>query len=189
MTNKIFTGILTLAVVVTGVAVFFGDPSTNTIERVIEKEYGGFSEIYTTFSALGGFRHTEEVVVKAELSDQFATTTLTYKDSGTTYSFSATGTTYILPAVNIKGTNYRFVVGGALDTANVVIDSAEGDNIEGTLMVAGAVVDCDAEDQINFVVDGENIGDYVEVRSNGTNWLIGDSGVLTSAKLTCTDPS
>jgi len=115
--------------------------------------------------------------------------TLSANDSGTIYTVSATGTTFTLPAVTHAGTFYRFVAGGALDTANVVIDSAEGDNIEGTLIVAGAVVDCDAEDQINFVVDGENIGDYVEVYSNGTNWLIGDSGVLTTAKMTCTDPS
>lgn len=119
----------------------------------------------------------------------YSTTTLTAANSGTTYSLSASGTTITLPAVTNTGANFRFAVGGALDTGNVIIASAEGDNIEGTLIVAGAVVDCDAEDFVNFVVDGENVGDYVEVMSNGTNWLIGDSGVLTSAKMTCTDPS
>lgn len=146
------------------------------------------SEVYNEVAFLAGMRHTEKVVNWAPTS-QWSTTTLQFKDSGTTYSISASGTTWILPAVTNTGSNFRWVVGGALDTANVVIDSAEGDNIEGTLIVAGAVVDCAAEDQINLVIDGENVGDYVEVRSNGTNWLIGDSGVLTAAKATCTDPS
>lgn len=145
-------------------------------------------EYYNEVAFLGGVRDVEKVVNFAPTS-QYSTTTLQLADSGTTYSLSASGTTWTLPAVTQAGVNFRFVVGGALDTANVVIDSAEGDNIEGTLIVAGAVVDCAAEDQINFVVDGENVGDYVEVMSNGTNWLIGDSGALTSAKLTCTDPS
>jgi hypothetical protein len=81
------------------------------------------------------------------------------------------------------------VVKAAFATTNYVIDSAEGDNIEGTLIVAGAVVDCNAVDQIDFVNDGENLGDYVEIRSDGTKWFIGDSGVLTGSKMTCTDPS
>ena len=118
----------------------------------------------------------------------YATTTLMSYDSGTTFYLSASGTTMILPKV-ADGLNFKFVVKGALDTGNVIIKSSEGDNIEGTLMVAGAVVDCDAEDQINFIVDGENIGDYVELSSDGNQWYIGDSGVLTSAKMTCTDPS
>jgi len=141
----------------------------------------------------GGATLTGEVTMKEAsatiaATDQWATTTLTAAQSGTTFYLSGKGTTITLPAVT-EGVNFRFVVGGALDTANVIIDSAEGDNIEGSLIVAGAVVDCAAVDQINFVVDGENIGDYVEVRSDGTQWLIGDSGVLTSAKMTCTDPS
>jgi hypothetical protein len=97
---------------------------------------------------------------------------------------------YTLPAVaSSAGVTLKFVIATAFDTANVVIDSAEGDNIEGSLIVAGAVVDCDAEDQIDFVHDGENLGDYVELRSNGVNWFIGDSGALTGSKLTCSDPS
>ena len=119
----------------------------------------------------------------------FATTTLVAGDSGKTYLLSATGTDIVLPAVTSTGFNVKFQVNGALDTNNVQVISAEGDNIEGTLIVAGAVVDCDAEDQINFVVDGENLGDYFEIMSDGTQWLLGDSGVLTSGKLTCTDPA
>lgn len=120
-----------------------------------------------------------------------ATTTLTASQSGTHVLLSGSNglTTITLPPVADAGSNFSFHVSGALATGNVVVDSAEGDNIEGTLIVAGAVVDCDAEDQINFVTDGENLGDYVEIVSDGTSWLIVDSGVLTSAKMTCTDPS
>lgn len=151
------------------------------IEAQNEESFGGF---YPSPDIVGIKEMTESLAP----TDATATTTLKDVKSGTTYYLSATGTEIVLPQV-YKGLNFRFVVGGALDTANVVIKSAEGDNIEGTLIVAGAVVDCAAEDQINFITDGENIGDYVEVRSDGTQWLIGDSGVLTSAKMTCTDPS
>jgi len=118
----------------------------------------------------------------------FATTTLTAAMSGTTFYVSASGTDFKLPAVTNAGANYRFVVGAAVDGTNIQVVSSERDNIDGTLIVAGAVVDCRGEDQINFVVDGEQLGDYVEVRSNGTQWYIGDSGVLTASKMTCTDP-
>lgn len=128
-------------------------------------------------------------VVSIAKTSQWATTTLRAVDSGTNYFLSASGTTIVLPAVGNEGTTYTFTVGGALDTANVVIDSLEGDNIDGTLIVAGAVVDCRGEDQINFVTDGEAVGDYVELLSNGTQWVLVDSGVLTTAKMTCTDPS
>jgi hypothetical protein len=120
-----------------------------------------------------------------------AAKTLLPAESGTTfYLASSTGLTFTLPPVaSSTGVFYRFVIKAAFATTNYVIDSAEGDNIEGTLIVAGAVVDCDAEDQIDFVNDGENLGDYVEIRSDGTKWFIGDSGALTASKLTCTDPS
>lgn len=122
-------------------------------------------------------------------TNQYSTTTLTAANSGTTYFISASGTQITLPAVTTAGLNFRFVIGAAVDTANVVVASAEGDNIDGTLIVAGAVVDCRAEDFVNFIADGEQLGDYLTVYSNGTQWFIEDSGVLTAAKMTCTDPS
>jgi len=134
----------------------------------------------------GGITGVGATVARAETA--FATTTLAATDSGKTYFLSASGTSMILPAVS-AGLNFRFIVNGAIDTTNYQILSAEGDNMEGTLIVAGAVVDCDAEDQINIIADGENLGDYFEVSSDGSQWLIGDSGALTSGKMTCTDPS
>jgi hypothetical protein len=135
----------------------------------------------TDFQQVGAQIITPQTITGAD--------TLTVLDAGQTiFVGGGSGGTITLPTAK-AGLFFRFQVSAAYDTANIVIDSAEGDNIEGTLIVAGAVVDCDAEDQINFVADGENLGDYVEVISDGTNWLIVDSGVLTAAKMTCTDPS
>ncbi len=117
-----------------------------------------------------------------------AATTITASQSGATFVIGTTGAVYTLPAVTNDGFKARFVVGSAF-TTNAQIKAAEGDNITGTLIVAGAVVDCRAVDYVNFIADGEAIGDFVEVYSDGTQWLIGDSGVLTTAKATCTDPS
>lgn len=190
-----------LAILLLGVALIGGTVMAynGTPKVVVEGDYieaqsqeqslGAFPgpDIYQDLVVYGTLRNnisTEAFAPTATTSD----TTLRLEDSGKTYLLSASGTTFTLPAVT-AGANFKFVVNGALDSANVVIDSAEGDNIEGTLIVAGAVVDCAAEDQINFVTDGENIGDYVELYSDGSQWLIGDSGVLTSGKMTCTDPS
>lgn len=115
--------------------------------------------------------------------------TLTSADAGKTFFVtSVSSTEYYLPASNTaSGLNYKFVVGGALTGDLVIKTHAAEKVIEGALIVAGAVVDCAAEHTITFVSDGENVGDYVELYSDGTYWYIGDSGALTSSKLTCTD--
>lgn len=119
-----------------------------------------------------------------------SSTTLTTADSGKTFYMSNTATSTItLPAVaSSAGVVFRFVTAGTM-AGDMIIDSAEGDNMEGSLIVAGAVVDCAAEDQVNFVGDGENLGDFLEIRSEASKWYITQSNALTSAKLTCTDPS
>lgn len=202
--KKIITG-LVLALFLPSLVLAYFQPATltNGIDRVavytkaqadnlfsqgyvLEQKVGlAVGEYFSPVAFLGGMKHTEQIKTIAKTSVT-ATTTLTYKDSGTTFYLSASGTTINLPPVaTAKGVTYRFVVGGALDSGNVLITSSEGDNIEGTLIVAGAVVDCDANDVVTFVVDGENLGDYVDLRSNGTKWFIGDSGALTASKLTC----
>lgn len=113
-------------------------------------------------------------------------TTLTVATSGTTYLTATAGVDWTLPAVALSnGAFYRFRISGAFATTSVTIVSAEGDNIEGSLIVAGAVVDCSANDVITFVNDGEDIGDYVDLSSDGTNWYIDSSNGLTASKLTC----
>lgn len=115
-----------------------------------------------------------------------ASTTLSVLQSGAVFNMGTAGVNLTLPAVaSSSGVYYRYVVSGAFATTNITVTSAEGDNIEGTLLVAGAVVDCDANDVVTFVADGENIGDYFDLYSNGTYWYIGSSGALTASKMTC----
>lgn len=118
-----------------------------------------------------------------------ATTTLTSaSDNYQLLPASSAATTITLPAAT-DGLRFEFVVTGALTGGFVVIDSAEGDNINGILMVNDADVACSDEDQINIITDGEVVGDRVELISDGTGWYILDSDADASGKMTCTDPS
>ena len=114
--------------------------------------------------------------------------TLTEADSGKWYELNnSTGVVVTLPAVK-SGVNFRFVVGAAFATSNFVIDSAEGDNINGILVVNGASVAASDEDQINFVASAESIGDFIDIWSDGSGWYV--SGIGNSAgSITATDPS
>lgn len=98
------------------------------------------------------------------------------------------GSVVTLPAATAGGI-ITVVVGTAFDTANIVIDSAEGDNIEGALLVNAANVACSGEDQINVVQTAEAVGDRVTLVSDGTSWYILDSNGVAAGSLTCTDPS
>ncbi len=114
--------------------------------------------------------------------------TLTNADNGKTlYLNAAAGATIVLPAVE-AGLYFRFVVAAAFATTNWIIDSAEGDNIDGSIEVAGAVVVAGAEDQINFVATAESLGDYVELESDGVQWFVHGMAAL-SGGITATDPS
>ena len=89
-----------------------------------------------------------------------------------------------------NGLYFRFIVGAAFTTSNWVIDSAEGDNITGNLIVNGAAVPAAAEDQINFVNSAETVGDFIELWADSGNsqwivWGIGNS----AGSITATDPS
>lgn len=115
-----------------------------------------------------------------------ADTTLTVAQSGAIVQMAVAGLDVTLPAATAAaGVGYRFVVSAAVASTDMTIVGAAADLINGTLVVAGAVVDCDASDIITFVIDGENVGDFVELYSDGTSWLIGDSGALTASKMTC----
>lgn len=115
--------------------------------------------------------------------------TLTQGQSGSViYSTTTAPSTTTLPAAR-PGLEYTFIVDGAIATGDWVIDSAEGDNIEGTLSVNNADVACAGEDQINFVTDGETTGDWVKLIGYSGGWLIAGSEAETAAKITCTDPT
>lgn len=116
-----------------------------------------------------------------------ASNTITLAESGKTFYLSGATSTQTLPATSTAaGAVYKFVVAGSVTGDITIVTNGSGNEIEGTLIVAGAVVDCDAEDTITIVSDGENVGDFVELRSNGSKWFIGASGALTASKMTCT---
>ena len=115
-----------------------------------------------------------------------AATTLTKDDNGSVFILNAAaGAAVTLPAVTNTGWRAKFITGAAFATTPWVITSAEGDNLEGSVIVAGAVVTVDAADVVNFVESAENIGDFVEVFSDGTYWHV-FGNALTSGALTAT---
>lgn len=114
--------------------------------------------------------------------------TLTAADNGKTlYMDAAAGATITLPAV-AAGLNFKFVVASTFATTNWVVASAEGDNIDGSIEVAGAVVVAGAEDQINFVASAEALGDHVVLHSDGVQWFVHGMAALTGG-ITATDPA
>jgi hypothetical protein len=116
-----------------------------------------------------------------------ADTTITNAASGTIYNIGTAGVDVTLPAPTAaNGVHYRFVVSANFATTAMTIVAGTADTLEGSLLVAGAVVDCDAGDLISISATNENIGDFVDVFSNGTNWIIGASGALAASVLSCT---
>lgn len=117
-------------------------------------------------------------------------TTLTSADSGKTVIMdAAAGATITLPAL-ADGLRFKFFVGAAFATTNWIVASAEGDNITGNLLVAGAAVPAAAEDQINFVATAETVGDFIEVIADSGNsqWLVWGIGNAVGS-ITATDPA
>jgi len=127
----------------------------------------------------------DAMVTPIAATNQYATTTLVAADCGKYFSISASGTSIVLPAVSNTGCKLGFIIGGALDTASSSITSAAGDDIEGSIIVAGAVVDCNASDYIAISESDENIGDFVEVISTGSKWVPLSSEFLTATAGVC----
>ena len=132
--------------------------------------------------------NNDVVRIKNDVDAVSAAVTLTAADSGKWYELAASaGVTVTLPAVE-SGLNFRFVVANAFDTSNYIIDSAEGDNIDGILVVNGASVAASGEDQINFVASAESVGDFIDIWSDGNKWYVWGIG-NASGSITATDPS
>lgn len=118
-----------------------------------------------------------------------ATDTLTAGECGKVI-FLNSGTEFAttLPAVSTVaiGCQFEFIVKAAASGANytIVTGNSLENKIYGSMEVAGAVVACADEDTITLV-DGNAIGDWVKVISDGANWYISGSTV-TTAKATCT---
>ena len=132
--------------------------------------------------------NNDVVRIKNDVDAVSAAVTLTSADSGKWYELAASaGVVVTLPAVE-SGLNFRFVVANAFDTSNYVIDSAEGDNIDGILVVNGASVAASGEDQINFVASAESVGDFIDMWSDGNKWYVWGIG-NSAGSITATDPN
>lgn len=121
-----------------------------------------------------------------------AATTLTAADCGVHILDAAAGATVTLPAL-ADGLYFKFIVGAVFATTPWIIDSAEGDNINGIIMDMGAIVagvPAVAEDQINFVESAEAIGDWIELIADSGNsqWLV-TGACATNGGITATDPT
>tara|TARA_E500000318_G_scaffold106648_1_gene114879 strand:+ start:1061 stop:1471 length:411 start_codon:yes stop_codon:yes gene_type:complete len=110
--------------------------------------------------------------------------TYTMADSGKIIKVSGTGGTVTLPAPT-EGFNIKFVTTGGLTSANTVIAGGTADVMEGSIIVAGAVVDVDAADQLNFVHTADNLGDFVEITSDGSKYFV-FGNALESGGITAT---
>lgn len=117
-----------------------------------------------------------------------ANTTLTANQSGATVLLDATGEDITLPAASAGPWKFKFLATAAVAASNWQILSAEGDNINGILTVAGAAVAAVDEDQINFVAAAAAAGDFVEIFSDGTGLFATGVGAA-SGSITATDPA
>jgi hypothetical protein len=110
---------------------------------------------------------------------------LTNDMSGFTFKISGGANTVTLPEPK-SGFQAKFLVTAAT-TGDISIQTPSGhrDTLEGSLIVAGAAITVDAADEINFV-SGGNIGDFVEIFSDGTSYYV--FGVaLASGQITATE--
>ncbi len=112
-----------------------------------------------------------------------AAKTLVADDNGSTIMLNAAaGFTITLPA-HKAGLRFKVITGAVFATTNFIIAAAAADvdTIEGSLIVAGAVVSVVAADQVNFVASAENVGDFVELFSDGTTWHVFGNALTTGA--------
>jgi len=120
------------------------------------------------------------------------TDVLTVAECGKTiFLNSATEYQTTLPALSTApaGCEFTFIVKAAASAANytIITGNTTENKIYGSMEVAGAIVPCADEDTITLV-DGNAVGDWVRVISDGTNWYLFGTTV-TSAKATCTQAS
>ncbi|MBI2640369.1 MAG: hypothetical protein HYW91_00580 [Candidatus Sungbacteria bacterium] len=129
---------------------------------------------------LGGAALLNRIATSSPTTD----TTLTAAQSGTTFFMGTAGLDLTLPAIaNTNGVWYRFVVSTAVaDTSQTVI--APTAILQGPIDVNSTMVLCTSETTITFAEGADVIGDWVEVRSDGTNWFVTGQAQATNG-ITC----
>jgi hypothetical protein len=118
--------------------------------------------------------------------DLTADTTVTVAQTNTVFNMGTAGVDVTLPAPTVAaGVNYRFLVSAAFATTDMTIISGTADLISGSLIVAGAVVACDLADIITIAAANEDVGDFIDLYSNGVNWMIGANQAMTAGNHAC----
>lgn len=105
------------------------------------------------------------------LTSLTAAVTLTAKDNGKHYLLDGgTGFGITLPPV-ANGLYFKFTVTAVFDTTAYVFTADPSGSFEGCIIEAGAVQDVNAMDTITLEHNAENIGDWIEFWSNGSDWF------------------
>jgi hypothetical protein len=116
-----------------------------------------------------------------------AATTLTDSDSGKVIILNAAaGKVVTLPSVAVAGFNVKIIVGAAFATTNFTV-VALTNKIQGGVIVNSTYVPAVDENTISFVASAETVGDFAELVSDGTNWLLTGVGALAGS-ITVTAP-
>lgn len=108
--------------------------------------------------------------------------TLDAEDSGKVFILkAAAGAQITLPAVaNAAGHNYRFVVGQLFATTAWTIKAASN-VIQGGVIVNSVNVPGADENTITFSASADTVGDFVELKCDGTNWYVFGLGTAAGA--------
>lgn len=113
------------------------------------------------------------------VQDVTAAITLTTADSGKTLILkAAAGVAITLPAVTNKGFEIEVITGLAFATTNFTVVAATN-VIQGGAIVNSTFVPAANENTISFVASAETLGDFVKIKSDGTNFYV--NGVATAA--------
>lgn len=115
------------------------------------------------------------------------TDTLTASQCGSTVTLnSATGYVTTLPAPT-AGCGFTFYASATPPTSgnHTVVTDSSANVIDGSLIVAGAVVACATEDTVSFVASTAISGDNIVLYSDGTSWFVSSDATSTGG-ITCT---
>ena len=132
---------------------------------------------FTVDGGLGYKELTETVPVATDPAPTAA-------ESGKTFWLTGgTGNAITIPAAS-NGVVFRFVVAQTFGTDYVF--TAPADTVQGSFIEAGATGDtCAASTTITLEDGAETLGDFFELRSDGTNWFIGAHNFLLAVSVTC----
>jgi len=159
--------------------------ATGTTANTVNIATGAAANVITIGSSSGGVRYYEET------EDTAGDNVITAAETGKVFYMGTAGEDQTLPTP-ADGLVYRFVVSANVSTTDMKIQGPEADAtddvIYGSVTVAGETVACSAEDTLTFVAETNEAlpGDWVELRSDGTNWYISGQ-VATASAFTCTD--